>query len=128
MLVQTRSVGVAFYARADQERWCRLLCSCGQGACWCRLLCSCRPGALVSPFMLVQTMSVGVAFYARADKEHWCRLLCSCGQGACWCCLLCSCRPGALVHVNKELSAMQFRLVQARSLVSYSLGSCGQGA
>ncbi|KAM1099870.1 hypothetical protein ACFX2B_006345 [Malus domestica] len=46
-LVRTRSVGVAFYARTDQERWCCLLCSCG-------------PGALVLPFMLVQTRSVGV--------------------------------------------------------------------
>ncbi|KAM2549276.1 hypothetical protein TB1_013661 [Malus domestica] len=57
MLVRIRSVGVAFYARADQERWCCLLCSC-------------RPGALVSPFMLVRTSSVGVAFYARVDKER----------------------------------------------------------
>ncbi|KAM2474432.1 hypothetical protein PS1_007138 [Malus domestica] len=29
---------------------------------------------------------------------------------------------------GQELSAMQFRLVQAMSLVSCSLGSCGQGA
>ncbi|KAM2329465.1 hypothetical protein ACFXTH_015791 [Malus domestica] len=32
MLVRTRSVGVAFYARADKECWCRLLCLCGSGA------------------------------------------------------------------------------------------------
>ncbi|KAM1404612.1 hypothetical protein ACFX2I_013077 [Malus domestica] len=58
---------------------------------------------------------------------------------------LCSCGPGALVlpfmlvqtrsadvafyaRAGQERCAMQFRLVQARSLVSYSLGSCGQGA
>ncbi|KAM1097104.1 hypothetical protein ACFX19_014801 [Malus domestica] len=62
-----------------------------------------------------------------------------------WCCLLCSCRPGALMspfmlvrvrsvdvafyaRADQELCAMQFRLVRARSFVSYSLGSCGQGA
>ncbi|KAM1149096.1 hypothetical protein ACFX2I_029632 [Malus domestica] len=85
-LVQARSVGVAFYARADQER---LVPCCS--------FSSCRQGALVLPFMLVQTRSV------------WCRVAVSARAG-------------------KELCFMQFRLVQTRSIVSYSLGSCGQGA
>ncbi|KAM1303155.1 hypothetical protein ACFX13_021172 [Malus domestica] len=58
MLVQTRSIGVAFYARADQEH---LVPCCS--------FSSCRQGALGLPFMLVQTRSVDVAFYARADQE-----------------------------------------------------------
>ncbi|KAM1947979.1 hypothetical protein ACFX15_008229 [Malus domestica] len=59
-LVQARSVGVAFYARADQERcamqfrlvrtrsiWCRVaVLACAGKERWCCLLCSCRPGAL----------------------------------------------------------------------------------
>ncbi|KAM1528992.1 hypothetical protein ACFX1Z_018254 [Malus domestica] len=82
----------------------------------------------------MQTMSIWcrVAVLAHAGKERWC-------------CLLCSCRPGALVlpfmlvqtrsfgvafyaRADHERCAMQFRLMQARSFVSYSLGSCGQGA
>ncbi|KAM2512184.1 hypothetical protein PS1_036489 [Malus domestica] len=72
---------------------------------------SCRQGALVLPFMLVQTRSVWcrVAVSARVGKERWC-------------CLLCSCRPGAFGAV------LQFQLVQARSVVPCSLGSCEQGA
>ncbi|KAM2258862.1 hypothetical protein ACFX1S_003904 [Malus domestica] len=45
-LVQARSVGVAFYARADQEH------------------CAMQ-------FRLVQARSFDVAFYARADQERW---------------------------------------------------------
>ncbi|KAM1740370.1 hypothetical protein ACFX11_015949 [Malus domestica] len=58
---------------------------------------------------------------------------------------LCSCGPGALMspfmlvrtrsvgvafyaRADQERCAMQFRLVRTRSFVSYSLGSCGQGA
>ncbi|KAM0981294.1 hypothetical protein ACFX2A_014643 [Malus domestica] len=47
----------------------------------------------------------------------------SCRQGAFGVvCSFNSCRQGAFGAV------LQFQLVQARSLVSYSLGSCGQGA
>ncbi|KAM1251585.1 hypothetical protein ACFX2J_039693 [Malus domestica] len=84
---------------------------------------SCRQGALAS-----------FAVSTRADKEHLVP-----------CCSFSSCRQGALVlpfmlvqirsvdvafyaRANKEHCALQFRLVQTRSFVSYSLGSCGQGA
>ncbi|KAM1721182.1 hypothetical protein ACFX12_022749 [Malus domestica] len=74
-LVLTRSIGVAFYARADQEHLvpCCSFSSCRQGALGCCLLGSCRPGALVLPFMLVQTRSIWcrVAVSARAAKERW---------------------------------------------------------
>ncbi|KAM1174947.1 hypothetical protein ACFX19_028006 [Malus domestica] len=54
-------------------------------------------------------------------RSIWCRVAVSARAGKeCWCCLLCSCRPGALV--------LPFMLVQTRSIVSCSLGSCGQGA
>ncbi|KAM1034758.1 hypothetical protein TB2_037548 [Malus domestica] len=80
MLVQTRSVGVAFYARADQKLWCRVAVSAR--ACKERV---------VSPFKLVQTRSVDVAFYARADQERCvmqfrlvqARSLGSCSLGSC---------------------------------------------
>ncbi|KAM1057388.1 hypothetical protein ACFX2A_031336 [Malus domestica] len=104
MLLRARSFGVAFYARADHERWCRLLCSCGSGA-------------LMLPFMLVQTRSFvpcsldscWQGALVRAGKELWfvqfrlvrTRNIGSCSLGSCeqhWCCLLCSCRPGALCH------------------------------
>ncbi|KAM2690045.1 hypothetical protein EV1_043269 [Malus domestica] len=67
------AVGVAFYARADQER-----CAMQFRLVQARSLC-------VLQFRLLQTRSFGVAFYARANQERWC-------------CLLCSCRPGALCH------------------------------
>ncbi|KAM1027728.1 hypothetical protein FF1_040429 [Malus domestica] len=71
-LMPARNVGVAFYARADQELsamqfrlvrtrsiWCRVAVSARAGKeRWCCLLCSCRPGALMSPFMLVRIRSV----------------------------------------------------------------------
>ncbi|KAM1318130.1 hypothetical protein ACFX2H_003303 [Malus domestica] len=47
-----------------------------------------------------------------------------------WCCLLCSCRPGALVpfavsaRAGKECLVLPFMLVQTRSFVPCSLGSC----
>ncbi|KAM1748337.1 hypothetical protein ACFX1T_009232 [Malus domestica] len=85
MLVQTRSVGVAFYARANQERYAMQFRLVQARRNCCRLLGSCGQGTLVLPFMLVQTRSLGVAFYAHVDQELWC-------------CLLCSCRPGALCH------------------------------
>ncbi|KAM1051928.1 hypothetical protein ACFX19_033990 [Malus domestica] len=94
---------------------------------------SCEQGVLV-PFAVSaradQERLVSFAVSARADQERWC-------------CLLCSCRPEALVspfmfirtksidvtfyaHADQECCATQFRLVQARSFVFYSLGSCGQ--
>ncbi|KAM2750007.1 hypothetical protein EV2_028845 [Malus domestica] len=95
--MQARSVGVAFYARADQEH-CAVFSVLGRAG----------KERLVLPFMLMQTRSV-------------------------WCCLLCSCRPGALMSPFmlvqiRSVVPCSFRLVQARSLVSYSLGSCGQRA
>ncbi|KAM1252181.1 hypothetical protein ACFX13_041048 [Malus domestica] len=125
-LVQARSVGVAFYARADQER-CAMqfrlvqarslmsysLGSCGQGAFGSCSLGSCEQGAFgaVVQFQLVQTRSIWcrVAVSARAGKE---RLV--------PCCSFSSCRQGALV--------LPFMLVQTRSVVPCSLGSCRRGA
>ncbi|KAM1544703.1 hypothetical protein ACFX15_044464 [Malus domestica] len=68
---------------------------------------SCRQGAFgaVLQFQLVQARSVGVVCSFN-----------SCRQGALGCRLLCSCRPGALV--------LPFMLVQTRSIVPCSLGSC----
>ncbi|KAM1336827.1 hypothetical protein ACFX13_041862 [Malus domestica] len=95
MLVRTRSVGVAFYARADQERALvspfmlvriRSVVPCSFSSCRQRAF-----GAVLQ-FQLVQTRSFVVAFYARADQEHWCRLLCSCGSGALCHAVLGSCR------------------------------------
>ncbi|KAM1800744.1 hypothetical protein ACFX11_032424 [Malus domestica] len=89
-LVQARSVGVAFYARADQERCAmqfrlvqaRSLVSCSLGSCRqgalvpCCSFSSCRQGALVS-----------FAVSTRADNEHLVP-----------CCSFSSCRQGALFH------------------------------
>ncbi|KAM1422375.1 hypothetical protein ACFX2I_004514 [Malus domestica] len=70
-LVQARSVGVAFYARADQER------------------CAMQ-------FRLVQARSLDVAFYARADQKH-CAMQFRLVQAMSFVsCSLGSCRPGAL--------------------------------
>ncbi|KAM1845923.1 hypothetical protein ACFX13_020163 [Malus domestica] len=120
MLVQTRSVGVAFYARANQERCAMQFRLVQARRNCCRLLGSCGQGTLVLPFMLVQTRSFGVAFYARADQELCAmqfrlvrarrtsyRLLGSCGQ---------------------EALVSPFMLVRTRSLVPCSLGSCRRGA
>ncbi|KAM1089371.1 hypothetical protein ACFX19_017356 [Malus domestica] len=60
-LVRTRSINVAFYARADQEHLVPFTVSTHADE---------ELG--FSPFMLVQTRSVGIAFYARADQERWC--------------------------------------------------------
>ncbi|KAM1494772.1 hypothetical protein ACFX15_028674 [Malus domestica] len=109
----------------------------------------------------MQVRSVGalLQFQLIQARSVWCRVTVSAHAGKeCWCCLLCSCRPGVLVlpfmlvqtrsvdvafyaRADQELCAMQFRLMQARSLVSYSfrlvrtrsfgscsLGSCEQGA
>ncbi|KAM2374948.1 hypothetical protein ACFXTH_043789 [Malus domestica] len=87
---------------------------------------------LMMVWMVILMMVLPCTVYALAGQERWC-------------CLLCSCRPGALVspfmlvritsvdvafyaRADQERCAMQFRLVQARSLMSYSLGSCGQEA
>ncbi|KAM2099877.1 hypothetical protein EV2_027849 [Malus domestica] len=96
------------YALAGQERWCCLLCSCRPGAvgvafyaradqerCAMQFWAHVGEEPCVLQFRLLQTRSFGVAFYACADEELW---------------------------------FVQFRLVRTRSIVSYSLGSCGQGA
>ena len=88
------------------------------------------------------------AVSTRAGKERWCRLQFQLVQTmSIWCRVAVSARAGneqlvlpfMLVQTrsvdvafydraDQELSTVQFRLVQARSLVSYSLGSCGQRA
>ena len=86
---------------------------------------SCRQGAFgaVLQFQLVQARSVGVV-----------RSFNSCRQRAFGAVLQFQLVQARSVDVafyaraDQERCAMQFRLVQARSLVSYSLGSCGQGA
>ncbi|KAM1705195.1 hypothetical protein ACFX13_027888 [Malus domestica] len=110
------------YALAGQEHL-GAVCSfnsCRQGVFWCRLSCSCRQGALFPFAALARTGKerFSVAFYAHADKELWLspfRLVRTRSFGVAF-----------YARADQELSAMQFRLVQARSLVSYNLGSCGQ--
>ncbi|KAM1103691.1 hypothetical protein TB1_011606 [Malus domestica] len=75
MLVQTRSVGVAFYARVDQE-------------------------LRAMQFRLVRTRSIWfVQFRLVRTRSIWCRVavLTHAGKER-WRSLLCSCRPGALCH------------------------------
>ncbi|KAM1042063.1 hypothetical protein FF1_031221 [Malus domestica] len=120
-LVPARNVGVAFYARADQELSAmqfrlvraRSLVSCSLG--------SCRQGACFMQFRLVRTRSIWfVQFRLVRTRSIWCRVAVSARAGKeRWCCLLCSCRPGALMS--------PFMLVRIMSVVPCSLGSCRRG-
>ncbi|KAM2903183.1 hypothetical protein COP2_003023 [Malus domestica] len=74
----------------------------------CRLLGSCGQGALVSPFMLVRTRSMLVSPFMLVQTR--------------------SVGVAFYARADNERYVMQFRLVQARSFESYSLGLCGQGA
>ncbi|KAM1322811.1 hypothetical protein ACFX2F_015723 [Malus domestica] len=117
---------------------------------WCRVAVSARAGKELwcrSQFQLVQTRSIWcrVAVSACAGKERWCRSQFQLVQTRSMCCSFSSCRQGALVlpfmlvqtrsvgvafyaRADQERCAMQFRLMQAMSFVSCSLGSYRQGA
>ncbi|KAM1498184.1 hypothetical protein ACFX10_021057 [Malus domestica] len=94
-------------------------------------------------------LEVVVAFFlTHAGKECWCRLQFQLVQTrSIWCRVAVSARAGKerlvlpfmlvqtrsvgvafYARADQERCAMQFRLVQVMSLVSYSLGSCGQEA
>ncbi|KAM1536008.1 hypothetical protein FF1_014889 [Malus domestica] len=81
---------------------------------WCRVAVSARAGKerwCRSQFQLVQTRSIWcrVAVSARADKERWCR------------------SQFQLVQARSDL-VLPFMLVQTRSIVPCSLGSCRREA
>ena len=97
-LVQARSIGAAFYARADKEflvPWCSFS--------------SCRQWALVPCAVSTHAGKewLCVAFYARADQERWLS-------------------PFRLVR-TRSIWLSPFRLVQTRSIFFYLSSGVGKG-